>query len=230
MAIQGRARTNRRSMVKALQTTGANSLDRLLPILGDSSSGNKGRQQQGAEGQREFFKGRLVAGDCKNAFRPQPTPYGGDGIGEGHTLFPRSLYRLHPGAPPRQLAVQARHHTVQPKQVRRCPQFRLLLPAARTLQTEIRTHFLEGGFLIPATDLGFVHLLGAHRHRRRVKVLLPVGPGPVVDEDPAYRYQPLPRLIPPTSGADDRHRTRSRSAGFGPSWPRPAPASAPSHP
>ena len=75
-------------------------------------------QQEAAEGAGEFFKDRLVPGDAKNPFHPQPTPYGGDGVGEGDILLARPLHRSDAGITAGQLAVQARHHRVQPEQTR----------------------------------------------------------------------------------------------------------------
>src|SRR5579872_6590798 len=138
-------------LTKECVTAALSSTSALLSV---SSRGSKGVQQQGAERSGEFFKDRLVAGDGKNPFAPQPTPHRRDGIRERHILLARPIHRPHPRVPLGQLTVQACYQRVQSEQARRHPQHGLLFPAACTLQAQVRAHFLEGGFLIPTTDVG----------------------------------------------------------------------------
>jgi hypothetical protein len=118
-------------------------------------------EQQGAEWPGEFFKNRLVSGECKNPFEPEPPSYRCDGIGERHVLLAAPLDRTQPRVAFGQLAVQGGHDGVQPEQARRLPQHGPRLPTARRLQTQVRAHFLKGRFLVPATDVGFDHFRGA---------------------------------------------------------------------
>src|SRR5262249_58431913 len=68
-------------------------LARLLHFQPLSGSRGEGGKQGLFQGLGEFFEGLAMTAPLKNPLLPQPTPYGGDGVGGGHA-------RLSPPPPP----------------------------------------------------------------------------------------------------------------------------------
>ena len=133
-----------------------------------------------------------------------------------------SLVRL------RRQAEQTRHHGVHPEQARLRPLDRLWGPAARTLQFEVRTHFLEGGLQVPPSPVGLDDLLGGHARPRAEEVFVSVRSLQVAHVHPAQLVPApappctsVPSPSPPLPSSALLRTTPPQAASSSWSWPPP---------